>query len=119
MTTLSINAWPQSLVAGEALSAGRLVKLSGATAIYTDASEKPVFVVLEDTRSGDLVPVDVIGSRIHVVVGDDVISAGTNIYCTTDGKVSASAVGSQIGVTLTRCAGNGQTCQAALIGPSF
>lgn len=103
-----------SLAAGEALATYRLVKLSGATAVYADAGDEPIGVVQAATASGSMACIRPSQGNIEIVTANGVISAGGAIYPANDGKVSASAVGKQIGCALSAATADGDQISAVV-----
>lgn len=92
------SATVPTLVSGEALEAFRLVLLSASTAIYADGGEEPIGITTDAVAITTPVAVWPLTGEVFKVTGSKAITAGTAIYVTTDGKVSDSAVGTQIGV---------------------
>ncbi len=111
------NDGPFNLTSGEDLIIDRLVKMSGATAVYADAGEDPVGITAIDVLSGAVVSNRVLDGSVRKVTGSKAISAGAAIYVTTDGKVSDAAVGNQIGILLgTAITANGGKAAAIVWG---
>lgn len=111
------NAGPGTMVTGEAVVADRLVLISSSTLKYADGGEEPIGLTQEPVASGALCAYEFLDAGIHKVTGSKAITAGTAIYCTTDGKVSDAAVGKQIGIVLEAITGDGGKASAILWGP--
>ena len=111
------NAGPFSLPAGEALEAERLVLISSGTFIYADGGEQPVGITKLAVASGDMVAVELLQGQVLKVTGSKSISANTAVYTTTDGKVSDSAVGLQVGFLIDAIGGNGGKAACLMQGP--
>ncbi len=118
MSGLAIqNAGPFTMVSGEALAAERLVLMSSSTLIYADGGEEPIGITKQAVASGALVAVELLQGTVLKVTGSKAITAGTAIYVTTDGKVSDSAVGKQIGILIEAITADGGKAGALMWGP--
>jgi len=111
------NDGPFTAVSGEALVADRLVKLSTTTVIYADAGDEPVGIVTDPVATATPVSVRPLTGGIQKVTGAGVIAAGAAIYCAADGKVSTTAVGTQLGVMMTAISADGGKGAAIVWGP--
>lgn len=102
---------PISALAGEALSAHRLVKMHASTARtvqYADSGDRAIGVVPVDAASGDSVAVSLLhGGAVLKVIAAGAITAGSTIYTANDGKVSDSVSGDPIGQAFTASGANG------------
>lgn len=92
------SATVPTMVSGEALEAFRLVLISSSTAIYADGGEEPIGITTDAVATSTPVAVRPLIGDVVKVTGSKALTAGVAIYATTDGKVSDSAVGTQIGV---------------------
>jgi len=111
------NEGPITLTSGEALAADRLVKFSSSTAIYADAGDEPVGITKEAVATSTAVACDLLNGSVRRVTAAGAISAGAAIYVADDGKVSASAVGKQIGQALAAATADGGRIPAIIWGP--
>lgn len=112
-----LGTQPFTLTSGEDLVADRLVLISSSTAKYADGGEEPIGWTRQAVDSGDDVSITPLCGGIGRVTGSKAISAGADIYVTTDGKVSDAAVGKQIGILLTAITAAGGKGAAVLWGP--
>lgn len=111
------NAGPLTLPAGEDLAAERLVLISAGTYIYADGGEQPVGVTKQAVLSGADVAIELLMGQVLKVTGSKSISAYTAVYTTTDGKVSDSAVGLQVGFLLDAISADGGKAASLMQGP--
>lgn len=83
---------PFTLVTGAAVSAHRLVKLSGATAIHNTvtSTDLPIGVSKYAADSGAVVAIDDVkkGGTVELTASGE-IAAGAAVYAAADGRVSA------------------------------
>ncbi len=114
-------AWSQNgpftMISGEALVAERFVLISSSTLMYADGGEEPVGITKQAVASGELVACELLDGNIRKVTGSKAITAGSALYVTTDGKVSDSAVGKQIGILGEAITGDGGKAAAWIWGP--
>ena len=90
---------PKTFVAGEALATFRRVKISGSTVVYADAGEAAIGTTQVAVASGANIPVRMnYHGGSHKIVAAGIIAAGASYYAANDGKISASASGSAMGV---------------------
>ncbi len=108
---------PFTMVSGEALAAERFVLISSSTLLYSDGGEEPVGITKEAVASGELVACELLDGNIRKVTGSKSLAAGVALYVTTDGKVSDSAVGTQIGILAEAITGDGGKAAAWIWGP--
>jgi len=110
------NEGPITMIAGEALIADRLVKISAGTAVYCDAGEEPVGITVDNVASGALVAVVPINAGgVRKVTGSKDIATSTVIYPAADGCVSdAAGGGRRIGVTFAAITAAGGKAPAML-----
>lgn len=111
------NQGPWTETAGENLAAYRFVMWSGGNVVYADAGDEPIGLTLYSAASGASVAVAPLDSALNIVTASGVISAGAAIYVANEGKVSASAVGKQIGIAKTAAAANNDNIPALVWGP--
>ncbi len=111
------NKGPFTMVSGEALVSDRFVLISASTAKYADGGEEPIGLTQEDVLISAPVAIAPLNSGKMRVTGSKAITAGSNIYVTTDGKVSDAAVGKQIGILITAITGDGGKGDAIVWGP--
>jgi hypothetical protein len=92
---------PLNMIAGEALEAHRLVRLSGSTintVVYADAGERAIGVTLVQAASGAMVAVEMLAAgQTLKVTSAGVITANSAVYTANDGKISDSVSGIPIG----------------------
>lgn len=110
----------RTFVAGAALEAFRLVKLSAAnTVAYVGAGENAVGVTLDKVASGAPVSVQMLGDATVKLVASDALTVNTLCYAAADGKISAASPGSVSGLqsfqVLTAASGDGSVIEAAPI----
>jgi len=110
------NDGPITMTTGEALAAYRLVKPSTTTVIYADAGDEPIGITTAAAASGASVTLRGLKGNIEIVTAGGVISAGGAIYPANDGKVSATAVGKQIGFALGAATADGDQISAVVWG---
>ena len=106
-----------NLPAGEALEADRLVKISAGTLVYSDAGDEPVGVNKEPVASGVNASAWPLDGSVQKLTASGVISAGSAVYAANDGKISASAVGKQLGINLEATAADGGKTPTVVWGP--
>ncbi len=111
------NAGPFSMISGEALVPDRFVLISSSTAMYADGGEEPIGLTQEAVATATVVALEPLDGGVHKVTGSKAITAGSDFYVTTDGKVSDAAVGKQIGILLEAITGDGGKAAAIVWGP--
>jgi len=111
------NNGPFTMTSGEALVDDRFVLISSSTAMYADGGEEPIGLTQGIVASSAPVSIAPLDGTIKKVTGSKAISAGAAIYVTTDGKVSDSAVGKQIGILLEAITDDGGKGPAVVWGP--
>lgn len=99
-----------SLVAAAALTANRFVTAAGAV---PSANGNAVGVTRAGAASGELVPVDAIGTTM--VEASAAISAGAAVATTNDGRAVTFATGVVVGRALTPATAAGQLIEVLLI----
>lgn len=110
------NDGPITMTTGEALAAYRLVKPSTTTVIYANSGDEPMGITMAAAASGASVSIRGLKGNVEIITASGVISAGAAIYPADDGKVSASAVGKQIGFALSAAAADNDQITAVIWG---
>jgi len=111
------NSGPFTLMSGEALAADRLVKLSGTTAVYADSGDEPIGITTQAVAIATAVACHCMNGNVRKLTASGVIAAGAAIYADTDGKISASAVGKQLGIALLASTADGGKIPCIVWGP--
>lgn len=99
-----------SLLAAAALTANRFVTAAGAV---PSANGNAVGVTRSGAGSGDLVPVDALGTTM--VEASAAITAGAAVATTNDGRAVTFSTGVTVGRALTGATGPGQLIEVLLI----
>jgi hypothetical protein len=108
---------PFTVTSGEALEVDRLVKMSGATAVYCDAGEEPIGIVTgESVASGKPVAILPLTGGIYKATGAKAIAVGVGIYPAANGKISDAAIGNQIGIQINAISADGGKAAAVMWG---
>lgn len=99
-----------TVLAAAALSANRFVTAGGAVPA---ANANVIGVTRSSAGSGDLVPVDALGTTM--VEASAAISAGAAIATTNDGRAVTHSTGAVVARALTAAAGAGSLIEVMLI----
>lgn len=109
---LSIN-----LDAGEDLVVHRFVQVTSGELKYADAGDEPVGLTADTYDDGDAATAKPLRGGVMKVTANGAISSGSALYVANDGKVSDSAVGTQIGIALAATTADGGKMPAIVWGP--
>lgn len=99
-----------SFKASAALSANTFVTATGAVAT---AAGNAVGVARSDAASGDLCPVDVLGTA--KVIASAAISAGARVEVAAGGKAVTQSAGTTVGIALEAASAAGDVIEVLLI----
>lgn len=110
MAASSTPIFVLSVTAGAAITAGRAVTAAGAV---STAAGNALGIAQTDAASGDLVPVNVIGTS--VATAGAAIAAGAAVEVGTTGKVVTKSAGITIGRALTAASADGDQVEILLI----
>lgn len=106
----------RTFLAGEALAANRLVKLSAGTVVYCDATDKPIGVTENACANAERVAVRLISAQGTAKVQTSAaVATSVAVYGTADGKIDDADPGSGVVVGLAlEAAASGALCEILL-----
>lgn len=105
----------KTLLAGEALTARKCIKLSGATLVYADAGDEFIGITEYAVANGARVAFrDKSDAGTFEVTASAAITAGALIYGADDGKVSMTPAGKAIGFAIEAATADDDQIEAVL-----